>query len=235
VELGAAWLDDFQAARWYNYSPVHGQDKTGYIPMYHGYTDNYWTAIGAAGVPTGSWHMVLNEPEGVYQDNLTAAQAATEYHRIRDVILGVDPAAKIVVGNFVNMDLSGYHSSGPYILAMRASYLSQFGVAMPSEAIGAHLYLCGADYSTATYRNKITQFRQWMLDNNIPGELWLTETGCLSNTTTAALIMNEQLSWLKTNTDISMFFWFASYYTGGSGSLLNSNGTKTTLGNLYDD
>jgi hypothetical protein len=179
--------------------------------------------------------MALNEPEGLYQDNLTAAQAATEYHRIREIVLGVDPAAKFVVGNFVNLDTSGYHNSGSYILAMRASYLSQYGVPMPSEAIGAHLYLCAGDYTLYTYRMKVQLFRQWMTAQGIPGELWLTETGCLTNTATAALIMSEQLSWLKTNQYITMFFWFTSYWTGGSGSLLNSNGTKTTLGNLYDD
>jgi hypothetical protein len=163
------------------------------------------TAI--AGNPGAKW-LISNEPDSIYQDNLTPERYANAYHELYDLIKTADPTAKIIAGNIIQAtDLRLQ-----YMDDILASYSSSFNEPLPADGWSIHNYIlteidCNAHPneicwgafippgSTATsgeiipwkdhdnltiFAQRITRFRQWLADRGYGGQpVYLTEYGIL--------------------------------------------------------
>lgn len=238
VDNGNDYIARLNSGWWYNYSAILWAHTTTGVPMLHAVND-YALSIAAQYVPVGSYYLVYNEPDRSDQDNISPTTGAQQYYRIRQRILATDPTARFIVGGMSNLgtDLAaspmGTQGGLAWIAQMKTAYQAAYGGTMPADGYHAHLYLCGRDYSSYTYQHSIINFHDALAANGLTGQFWLTETGCLNNTASAALIMAENLDWLRTTPYLDRFAWFTSYFTWGSGSLLDGYGAKTLLGTQY--
>lgn len=145
----------------------------------------------------GSYWIVGNEPNVPGQDWVTGdlyptagRNHAIAYKRYRDVILGVDPTAKFVVGNMLNhattcTGCSGIARGDTYLEALRAAYQSLYGTELPVDVWGLHLYVIDWDHPPMTDTAELIQnaeaFRAYV--DSLPGgtgkPIWITEMGVI--------------------------------------------------------
>jgi hypothetical protein len=185
-----------------------------------------WTATNMPGMT----YLVFNEPRSPTQDNITPTQGATLYYAIRNTVLAIDPTARFVVGNVQTLGASDQ----AWLEGMATAYQTAYGVAMPLDGIGGHLYFCGGGYSSAAWRTYVTNFRAWMAAQGWGNkEFWLTEWGCLTSDGDGATVMADQLQWLNNYAGVDRHSWFATQTQPLSGTLMSDVFVLTTLGKAY--
>jgi hypothetical protein len=156
----------------------------------------------AAAYPGRAW-IVGNEPDIATQDWATADQYAAAYHTVYQTIKQADPSAILVAGNLSQVTLLRLE----YLDAVLAAYRRRFGVKMPADVWGTHLYVLPeqagqwgagvppgmADHAgdgmtwtveqhddPALIARQIKSLRRWMaLNGYVDHPLWITEYGIL--------------------------------------------------------
>jgi len=141
----------------------------------------------------------------------------------------VDGTARFIVGGTFNLNTV-------WLSQFREAYRSTYGTYPRVAGWHSHWYQ-DVNYDTTTWRQNIQAFRQW-IDANGGGEFWLSEFGDLNSLSRGQRIMQEQVPWLETYGGVQRYAWFATKSNGPGcetcqGSLLNDDGTRTPLGDLY--
>ncbi len=200
-ELGVSW-----AYSW-GLSPKAFNDIYEHVPMVWGANYNPDALERIATEHPGSYWLIWNEPDYWQQANITPTQAAQIYRDLRPIIKRADPTAKLIVGGMAYIDMG-------WARLFRAEYYNLYREWPVVEGWHAHLYMGWADYDTNSWRSKISNVRNWMINNGGIVEFWLTEFGCLNSEDTAAQIMREQVPWLESQGWIKRYAWYATYANG---------------------
>ncbi len=180
----------------------------------------------------GSWWLVFNEPD-ISVGRTSPLEAARIYHDVRSAIVDTDKTARFAVGGLSN---TSSYAIG-WLREMRAAYNKAYKVWPDWDAVAVHHYT-PALYSAVAWRQQLDMWRKWMVAYKIPGELWLTEWGCMASEIVAKRLMRDQLPWLEGRPWLHRYAWFATRAVGlqgepVAGSLLTPTGELTSLGSLY--
>lgn len=154
----------------------------------------------AAGQPGALW-LIGNEPDVMWQDNVTAEQYAAAYSLLYSAIKAADPTAQVAIG--------GVSVPTPLRLAyldrILAVYQARYGRPMPVDVWNVHAFILREERSSwgvgippgmvedkgqlyeiadhadiAIFRRQIVAFRQWMADRGLRDKpLIVTEYGIL--------------------------------------------------------
>jgi len=191
--------------------------------------DSDWITLVARSHP-GSYWLVWNEPDNATQSDLTPAAAAQHYRALRPLIKAADPTAKLIVGGVMDLNVS-------WLQGFVDSYRTQYGVNPVVEGWHVHFYRQSWQYNPVTWQDQVRGISRWV-DYIGGGEIWLTEFGSLWDDATAMSIMVDQVAWLDAQPWIARYAWFADHADvpaclGCKGSLLNSDGSLTSLGQAY--
>ncbi len=180
----------------------------------------------------GSYWLIWNEPDYYYQANIKAPVAAKIYKPLRDAIKAADSTAKFIVGGIYYIDTT-------WLNTFRSEYKNLYGVYPPLNGYHIHNYMGRTDYTTDSWRYKITFIHNWMNGNGEGSkELWLTEFPCLNCYDNLSTIMAEQVPWLEQQTWLTRYAWYATYSAGEycpncTGTLFTSDGGLNDLGKQY--
>lgn len=179
----------------------------------------------------GKFYIIGNEPDKAEQDNLTPTQYAELFHKAAAAIRGWDSTAKVAPAA-VSQDPGGWT---PYLDAV----ITADNYILSCDLWTMHYYA----HSPDTFKNKVTEFRQWR--DGKPGqsgkELWLTEFGWWSDGQTynwdnQGNFMVQVCPWLETSCQLHRWFWFEGYYDAQYESfclLRPTNTVRTPLGEIY--
>lgn len=211
-DLGAGWYMNFTALsnplrpEGIEYMPVIRFDPA---PGSPGYT---YAPSGAAlqqtiaNNPGAKW-LISNEPDSIWQDNLTPEVYARAYHELYHLIKTADPNAKIIAGSIIQATPVRLL----YLDRVLTSYYQQFQTVLPTDGWSIHNYILnevscaydptncwGADIPVGIdwpfgeiwglrdtdridiFVERIVRFRQWMADRGYKGlPVYLTEYGVL--------------------------------------------------------
>jgi len=166
----------------------------------------------------GGYWLVGNEPNNQWQDNLTPMEAAIAYGEIINVILGTDPTARIILGNFSNPSL---YFRNTWFGQFKSAWITKWNedVTMRIVGWGVHAYV--KPYSTETYQNAIDRVQRQVLawqDMAPDCQLWVTEFGNIdridgetefgNEIETNIEIMTQMTIWLDANVDRYAMFYF---------------------------
>jgi hypothetical protein len=147
----------------------------------------------------GLFWLVGNEPDVIWQDNVTAADYARLYHEAYTALKAADPTAQVVIGSISQPTPLRLR----YLDAVLAAYQQQFGSLPPTDAWNIHNYMLreerdswGVDIppgmpeaqgklyeipdglSVSSFRTQIVAFRQWMAEHGYRDKpLFVTEYG----------------------------------------------------------
>jgi len=226
--LGISWS--------YNWwvSPEFFDDGYEYVPMVHKGMDLSRVQNVARNYPGRYW-LVFNEPDYYYSDNISPTDGAIFYKELRERIKQADPTAKLIVGGVFYEDLG-------WLTQFRNEYRRLYGVFPSVEGWHAHLYVGTQNYNKETWRQKITNWKTWMMNNGGLTEFWLTEFGCLQSDAVSLQIMRDQIPWLETEASwISRYAWYAvwvplennPYCNQCRTSLTHADDSLTPLGQLF--
>ncbi|GAB4278969.1 MAG: hypothetical protein Kow0080_30960 [Candidatus Promineifilaceae bacterium] len=160
-----------------------------------------------AGNPGAKW-LISNEPDSIWQDNLTPERYANAYHELYYLIKTADPTAKIIAGNIIQATALRLQ----YMDAILTTYYNNFNEPFPTDGWSIHNYIlsevdcnffppeyCWGAFippgSTAIsgeiwqykdhdrldiFTERIVRFRQWLADRGYGGQpVYLTEYGIL--------------------------------------------------------
>lgn len=155
----------------------------------------------------GAWWLVGNEPDCIYQDNVTPQVYARVYHDAYAFITGLDPTARVAAGGIVQPTPLRMQ----YLDLVLSAYASRYGEPLPTDAWSIHSFIL-REASCAAYpdscwgaeippgisashgllyalddidrldifQDRIVQFRQWMRDRGYRHTaLLVTEYGTL--------------------------------------------------------
>lgn len=179
-----------------------------------------------------SYWLFFNEPDfrnGV--SYLPIADAVKLYHDTRALIESKTNLAKFIVGGLF------WPTGVQWFNSFRSVYQTAYG-AMPSvDGWHVHAYADAAKYvaNPSYWRNDLYALKRWV-DATTPGaEVWITEFGCLGNSTVARRVMVEQVPWLEEQAWIQRYFWYTHYSDSKQGSLFvgDTSLVKTELGVIY--
>ncbi len=222
-DLGATWG--------YNWRITLGRfnDLYQYVPMIFRDINDPPKVISVTQEHPGSYWLIWNEPERYNQTNISWTVAANIYHDLRPFILSHDPTAKLIVGGLA-------YPSGPWpgfwAANFREAYRSFYGEYPVVEGWHIHMYPA-APYSKHGWRQPIIDFARWMTGTGEGLELWVSEFGHLDSAEVGAQIMQDQVPWMEDQPWITRYAWFATDASPRQGSLLNPDGSRTWLGELY--
>jgi len=189
----------------------------------------------------GSHWLIWNEPNYWRQANITPTEAAQIYHDLRPLIKKADPNAKLIVGGVLYLDTG-------WLTDFRNEYHQLYNEWPVVEGwhvhhyVGANEYGDGKTITASEWRRRLETVRDWMnkVENGGPVELWLTEFGCLNSEPVDFQIMQDQISWLESQSWLTRYAWYATWSDGSgcpgcTGSLLESNApyNLTRLGQYY--
>jgi len=194
-----------------------------------GMTPNRQMIVSVAQKNRGNVWVIGNEPDNIWQDNLTPEAFAHFYHDAYGLIKSTDPTARIAVG--------GISQSTPirlkYLDQVLADYRKDFGSTLPADWWTLHGYVLqekrgswGADIppgfsdqtgmlytiaehgSVKLFQDQIQAFRGWMAKNGYRNKpLALTEFGILMpkefgyTPMVVSAYLQTTFSWLDTATD----------------------------------
>jgi hypothetical protein len=196
--LRLGWYMDWLAQE----NPVQ-PDAIEYMPMVRlqggKLTPDAGTLARIAHEHPGLFWLIGNEPDVIWQDNITAVEYARLYHAAYTALKTADPTVQVVIG--------GISQPTPlrlrYLDAVLAAYQAQFGGPIPADAWNIHNYMLreardswgveippgmsdaqGATYqildglSVSAFHSQIVAFRGWMAEHGyreLP--LFVTEYG----------------------------------------------------------
>lgn len=223
--LGATW-----SYIWY-VAPDFFNTAYEHVPMIWGKDYNAEIVTTTAKTHPGSYWLIWNEPDYWQSANMTPLEAAQAYRVLRPLIKNADPTAKLIVGGVYNLNVG-------WLESFRSQYRSLYGEWPVVEGWHVHHYVGRTEYDTQLWRTRLEGVRDWMAANGGPTELWITEFGCLNSAAVAEQILVEQTPWLDAQSWVTRYAWYAafasnSYCPDCSGSLLNSDGSPTNLGQQY--
>jgi len=196
--LGASWYLDWQAKPKFAEPPEHW--KT--VRVLANRTKPSLGEIQkiAKDQPGHVW-ILGNEPDVIWQDNVTPERYAEAYHQLYDTIKGADPTALIAVGAVAQ----GTPIRLQYLDRVLQAYQSRYGQPLPADWWTVHGYVLreqrgswgveippgidaeeGILYEISDhgrldlFENQLRDFRSWMARNGYRGvPLALTEFGIL--------------------------------------------------------
>ena len=145
-----------------------------------------WQNLSAAILSNpGSLWIVGNEPECVYQDNLTPAEYAVRYHGVYQFIKSEDPSAQVAIGGVVQPTPLRLH----WLDLARQAYQDSYGQPMPVDVWNIHvqilqekrgswgcdipaglpddegrLYTIEDNANAAHFEQLVGEFCQWLVD-----------------------------------------------------------------------
>lgn len=206
---------------WYDWSPRPGDDG---VPM-------IWDAsqIGYSLDGDDEWLMGFNEPEGVWQANLTPEQAAVEWRRLEATY----PGRKLVSPSVLQLS---------WLKQWREAYQAEYGQPPKMDALGVHCYVAWEEPADA-FRVCRTQLlvaqgyaRKWSI-----GEVWLTEWALITDyPDEACQFMRLMVDWMRTQPRVTRYAWFQTYYRGdepwafgGPNTSLWTGTELSELGRMY--
>ena len=193
----------------------------------------------AASLPGQVW-IIGNEPDVIWQDNVTPARYAGEYHALYQLIKSSDPTAMVAVGGIAQATplrlqyldlvlktyLELYHAPLPadwwtvhgYVLREEKG---SWGVEIPPglDATQGELYEVSDHGRLDLFASQLLAFRQWMKDNNYQDTpLALTEFGILMPNSygfppeSIANYLEQTFTWLYNTQDEMIGYPSDSYY-----------------------
>jgi hypothetical protein len=224
-QLGISW-----SYIWYP-APENFNMVYEHVPMIWGKDYDPTSVAQLARAHPGSYWLIWNEPDYWQQANIAPAAAAQIYRTLRPLIKNADPTAKLIVGGVFNLNVS-------WLDQFRNEYYRQYNDWPVVEGWHVHHYVGRDNYDINTWRAQLTAVHDWMTRIGSSAELWLTEFGCLNSDAVAAQVMQDQVPWLEAQPWLNRYAWYAAYASGPgcpgcTGSLFNSDGSLTNLGQLY--
>jgi hypothetical protein len=166
-----------------------------------GYRPDAATIRAAAAANPGSFWIIGNEPDVIWQDSVTPERYAERYHELYRLLKAADPTCQMVIG--------GVSQPTPlrlaYLERVLAAYRARYGEKMPVDVWNVHAFVLreergswgvdippGIDASTGVlyeiddhddlslFRTQIVTFRRWMADHGERDKpLVVTEYGIL--------------------------------------------------------
>ncbi len=134
--LQAGWYADWSDRP----SPPHpnGMD---YIPLVSTDPRNYpprWDSLAARILRNpGDLYLIGNEPEGVWQENLTPAQYAVKYHDVYTFIKNIDPTAQVANGGMILPSPLRLQ----WLDMVLQEYQARYGTRMPVDVWNTHMQI----------------------------------------------------------------------------------------------
>ena len=212
--------------------------------------------------PNATW-LIGNEPQMPDQDSLSAARAAGSYRERAEMILGIAPKSRFVIGGFLiahdwRVDPNSCYvpddprtfEAGPgyWITFWEAS--RKFWESLDDRFLGWHIHVYYRDWEEPPYelrwfRRAVLSFYAWMRKATPRKQLWVTEWGCLKwrfdDTTDAPGYPRDYIrrcmAWMDTRPWIQRYAWFigrgGTDETRGASFALIRNGKLTSLGEVY--
>jgi len=159
----------------------------------------------------GGYWLVGNEPDNQWQDNLTPMGAAVAYGGIVNVILSVDPTARIILGNFSNP--SQYFREA-WLAQFKAAWMTKWNENVTTHIAGWGVHAYAHRYPSETQQNAIDRVKRQLLAWKAESpdlELWVTEYGNLWETDIET--MRWMTPWLEENVDRYAYFYFGDAST----------------------
>jgi len=154
----------------------------------------------------GIYWLVGNEPDNQWQDNLTPMEAADAYGVIVNIILEVDPTAKIIIGNFTN---PSQYFREVWFSQFKSAWMTKWNEEATAKIAGWGVHAYAHPYSGETQQNAIhrvqRQLEAWMNENQ-GMELWVTEYGNLWIEDIET--MRQMTEWLDDRVDRYAYFYF---------------------------
>lgn len=177
-------------------------------PPGYTYTPNATTLQTAITNNPGAKWLISNEPDSIYQDNLTAERYARAYNELYHLIKTADPTAQIIAASIIQATPLRLN----YLDQILVSYYNQFNTPMPTDGWSIHNYIlreinCSAlpnqlcwgafippgmtaisgemwqfkDHDRIDiFSERIVRFRQWLNARGYNGQpVYLTEYGIL--------------------------------------------------------
>ena len=220
---GAAF---YPAVRWwYNWSLKPGGGNTGieFVPMVWGSS----TVNGT--IPAGARYLLgFNEPNFMSQANLTPQAAAAAWPMLQ--ANGRKAGVLDIVGPGMNFcgPAASCNGTDPYV------YLTDFLNACTGcevDHIAAHWYNCDLP-SLRAYIESNSSLAGWV---QFGKPIWLTEFSCDGNATAAQqeAFMRVAIPYLESQPNVFRYSWFSADPIP-NGKLINSDGSPTPLGQVYN-
>jgi hypothetical protein len=219
---GAAF---YPAVRWwYNWSLSKSGGNTGieFVPM-------VWGSSTVSGtIPAGSKYLLgFNEPNFMAQSNLTPQAAAAAWPALQTN--GRNAGVTAIVGPGMNFcgPAASCNGTDPYV------YITDFLAACTNcevDHIAAHWYNCDLP-SLKAYIESNSSLAGWQ---QFGKPIWLTEFSCDGSATAAQqeAYMRVAIPYLESNPHVFRYSWFSADPIPNA-KLINSDGSPTTLGQVY--
>jgi len=225
AQVGLSWGYNWSLSP-NNYNSIYE-----HVPMIFGKDYDAQSVAAIARAHPGSNWLIWNEPDYWQQANIKPTEAAQLYRTLRPLIKGADPTARLIVGGVYNLDTQ-------WLSDFRSEYYRLYNEWPVVEGWAVHYYVGSTTYDKTAWRQALERVRDWMQANGGMVELWLTEFGCLNSDSIAYQVMADQVPWLDAQPWLTRYAWFAAFASGQycpncSGSLFNSDGSLTSLGQLY--
>lgn len=224
ADLGASWGFNWRL------NPEEFNSSYSYVPMVWSSNYSVTKVLSITLEHPGSYWLIWNEPDYWRQANLSPQRAAQQYHTLRPLILSHDPQARLIVGGL-------FFPAGYWARDFRDAYRLMYGEYPIVE--GWHIHVYPAAYGVDSWRRTISDFARWVDSTGAGLELWVTEFGHLSSDEAAAQVMQDQIAWLEAQPAVTRYAWYATRSDdplscpGCKGALLNADGSRTWLGDLY--
>jgi hypothetical protein len=214
-------------AWWYNWGSGMDQSAEGleFAPMVWG--EGFDVNDVIEDVPQGAQFLLgFNEPNFFEQADLSASTAAALWPQVEQIATARSLALVSPGVNFCGDDAN---KTGPCHDTNPVDYLTDFFAACDNckvDAVAVHWYNC--DGGSLTWY--IDQFKQF------GKPIWLTEFACAYDGDTSPAgqeaYMREALPLLEADPQVARYSWFSGDQLPNA-RLLNSDGSLTSLGQLY--
>ncbi len=205
-----------------------------------------WDLAGVAEVARshpGEWWQFGNEPNDLFQDNVSPTDFARRYHSFYFTLKAADSSAQVVPAGLANADWR-------WAASFWQAYEREYGTTPQVDGWSIHNYLldsCASAADVGLFKSRIEAFRAWAARGGRGDKpLFLTEygilygNGCCNCPTIppdqVTEFMQRTSQWMSESRTVDAWAWFAVRTDGRyNGDLFFPEGTLTELGGTYRD